>query len=255
MKGWEVISVNPLFSGIVAADVFLMGFLLSGVWSDYKESEKLPGELASSLEALADEAVSIHGYKNGPKGSVFLTALSTLSFAIEQWFYKKEHTQQLMERVDRFNQLFVGLEDVIPPNFIVRLKQEQANLRRFLIRIHTIRETEFVSAGYLIAQTTTALLITGLILAKIEPFYEAVFFVGVISFLVTFMILLIEDLDNPFGYYERGSTQDVSLKPILDAVARLRDLAARASSVEADQSLTVRSVSEGTVVHSEASAR
>jgi hypothetical protein len=59
----------------------------------------------------------------------------------------------------------------------------------------------------------------------------------------------------PFGYYERGSTQDVSLKPILDAVARLRDLAARASSVEADQSLTVRSVSEGAVVHSEASVR
>ena len=28
---WEVISINPLFSGIVAANVFLMGFLLSGV--------------------------------------------------------------------------------------------------------------------------------------------------------------------------------------------------------------------------------
>jgi hypothetical protein len=26
--GWEVISLNPLFSGIVAANVFLMGFLL-----------------------------------------------------------------------------------------------------------------------------------------------------------------------------------------------------------------------------------
>ena len=28
--GWEIISINPLFSGIVAANVFLMGFLLSG---------------------------------------------------------------------------------------------------------------------------------------------------------------------------------------------------------------------------------
>ena len=28
--GWEMISINPLFSGIVAANVFLMGFLLSG---------------------------------------------------------------------------------------------------------------------------------------------------------------------------------------------------------------------------------
>jgi hypothetical protein len=43
LLGWEVLSVNPLFSGIVAANVFLMGFLLSGVLSDYKESERLPG--------------------------------------------------------------------------------------------------------------------------------------------------------------------------------------------------------------------
>ena len=34
--GWEMISINPLFSGIVAANVFLMGFLLSGVLSDFK---------------------------------------------------------------------------------------------------------------------------------------------------------------------------------------------------------------------------
>ncbi|MFA5864806.1 MAG: hypothetical protein WC975_08975 [Phycisphaerae bacterium] len=39
--GWEFISLNPLFSGIVAGNVFLMGFLLSGVLADYKESERL----------------------------------------------------------------------------------------------------------------------------------------------------------------------------------------------------------------------
>ena len=43
--GWEIISLNPLFPGIVAANVFLMGFLLTGVLTDYKESERLPGEL------------------------------------------------------------------------------------------------------------------------------------------------------------------------------------------------------------------
>ena len=44
---WEIISLNPLFSGIVAANVFLMGFLLSGVLNDYKEDERLPGELVT----------------------------------------------------------------------------------------------------------------------------------------------------------------------------------------------------------------
>ncbi len=36
--GWEIISLNPLFSGIVAANVFLMGFLLSGVLTDQQEA-------------------------------------------------------------------------------------------------------------------------------------------------------------------------------------------------------------------------
>ena len=57
--GWEVISINPLFSGIVAANIFLMGFLLSGVLSDYKESERLPGELGACLENLAQEVSRI----------------------------------------------------------------------------------------------------------------------------------------------------------------------------------------------------
>ena len=60
--GWEIISVNPLFSGIVAANVFLMGFLLSGTLSDFKESERLPGELSACLENLAQE---VSGIKNG----------------------------------------------------------------------------------------------------------------------------------------------------------------------------------------------
>lgn len=32
--GWEILSINSLFSGILAANVFLMGFLLSGVLAD-----------------------------------------------------------------------------------------------------------------------------------------------------------------------------------------------------------------------------
>ena len=47
--GWEIISLNPLFNSIISANVFLLGFLLAGTLSDYKESERLPGELAASL--------------------------------------------------------------------------------------------------------------------------------------------------------------------------------------------------------------
>ncbi len=90
-----------------------------------------------------------------------------------------------------------------------------------IVRIHTIRETSFISSGYLIAELTTALLSLALILSRMEPFYESLFIVGVIVFLLAFLLLLIGDLDNPFGYYEKTSSEEVSLKPLEDAMARM----------------------------------
>ena len=59
---------------------------------------------------------------------------------------------------------------------------------------------------------------------KIEPIFESLFFVGVITFLMRFLGLLIKDCDNPFGHYDGGSVEDVSLKPIDDVIARLREI-------------------------------
>lgn len=222
--GWEVISMNPLFSGIVAANVFLMGFLLSGVLADYKESERLPGELAASIETIADEAASVYESKKAEAAKQFLEYLLNLTISIKQWFHKREQTRHLMASLGEMTHYFVALECLTQANFIARLKQEQSNIRRMIIRIHTVRETSFIPSGYVIAHATTLLLVAGLVLAKIDPFYESLFFVGVITFLLRFLGLLIQDLDNPFGYYEGGSVEDVSLKPLDDAIARLREI-------------------------------
>jgi predicted membrane chloride channel (bestrophin family) len=224
-QGWEVISINPLFSGIVAANVFLMGFLLNGVLSDFKESERLPGELSASLENLTQEVSGIRFAKPEAKIGTCLILLSQLSDDILSWFNKKHYTEELLEHLNELTSQFAMMEQWTQATLVARLKQEQSNLRRTLIRIHTIRETSFVSAGYLLADITTVLLCIGLILAKIEPFYESLFFVIVISYLIIFIFMLIRDLDNPFGYYERYSGTDVSLKPLQDTSRRLAKIA------------------------------
>ncbi len=227
--GWEVLSINPLFSGIVAANVFLMGFLLSGVLSDYKESERLPGELSACLENLAQEVSGIRMAKPEADVGPTLILLSQLNRDILGWFYKKHRTTELLEHLNELTPQFAAMEKWTQATLLARLKQEQSNLRRSLVRIHTIRETSFVSAGYLLADIITLLLCVGLILVRIEPFYESLFFVSVISYLMVFLLMLIRDLDNPFGYYERYSGADVSLKPLEDSARRL----ARIAGVEA----------------------
>ena len=130
--------------------------------------------------------------------------------------------------LDHLNELtphFASMEQWAQATIVARLKQEQSNLRRSIIRIHTIRETSFISSGYLLADLITILLCVGLVLSRIEPFYESLFFVGVISYLMIYLLLLIRDLDNPFGYYDLGSGEDVSLKPLEDTVSRFEPMA------------------------------
>src|SRR5688500_20235210 len=55
LLGWDTVELNALYSGLVAATVFLIGFLLAGTLADFKESERLPGELAGRTETIADE--------------------------------------------------------------------------------------------------------------------------------------------------------------------------------------------------------
>lgn len=217
----EQLSINALFTGIIGATVFLMGFILNGVLVDYKESERLPGEISAILATLADEMQSIHRRTSSLVALNALEHVRDLGVTIHQWLHKQERSSTLMDRIKDLNDHFIAVEPLTQANFIARLKQEQNALRKIIIRIHTIRETGFISSGYFIATSTTILLLVGLTFARIEPFYESLFFVGVVSYLLLFLTLLIQDLDNPFGYYERSSSEDVSLKPLEDAVSDL----------------------------------
>jgi hypothetical protein len=220
--GYEFLSLSPLFTAIVSANIFLIGFLISGVLVDYKESEKIPGELASSLEAMADEGTIIYRNKNSEVARDFLLRLSDFNKSLIEWFHKRERTDNLMKKLFEFNEFFLAFEDLTQANFIVRLKQEQNNIRRMVNRVHTIRETSFLGTGYAITEIITFVLVAGMIFIKIDPYYESIFFISFVSFILIYMIMFIKDLDNPFSYYqEENLAGEVSLKPISESLKRI----------------------------------
>lgn len=90
-----------------------------------------------------------------------------------------------MRRLFEFNDFFVAFESLAQANFIVRLKQEQNNIRRVLTRVHTIRETSFLGTGYAVMEIITSILVASMIFikVKVEPFYESIFFVSFVSFI------------------------------------------------------------------------
>jgi hypothetical protein len=213
--GWDDVELNPLYTGLVAANVFLLGFLLAGTLTDYKESEKLPGDVAASLESIADECQILHRDKGAPAAAEGLRQVHGLARSIVRWLRGQERMGAVLDGVGRLNDVFLAFEPLTQPNFIVRLKQEQNALRRMVLRMQTIRETSFVGAGYAIAELATLLLVVGLLLVDVGTFFDAIFLLCIITFLLVYMIFLIRDLDNPFDYegHEAGAAE-VSLRPL-----------------------------------------
>jgi len=219
----EFLSLNALFTALISANIFLIGFLISGTLSDYKESEKLPGDIANAIQSMGDEAFIILKNKNSKEAKEYIHFLMKLSDELVNWFHKKTKTEEIYNMIFQLNEYHLKFEPQTQANFIVRMKNEQTNLRRIVTRIHTIRETSFLGAGYAIAEIITGIIIFGLVFLKLDPFHEKMYFVSFVSFILIYMIFFIKDLDNPFSYYQDdGLVEEVSLKPVLDVKERLQ---------------------------------
>lgn len=223
--GFEVMELNALFTSLVAGTIFLIGFLISGVLSDYKESEKMPSELSASMKTLFDDTYTIYKSKNSDTARQFIEYQKSFINSLIDWFYKKEKTQSILNKISMMNDYFVEFDkEDVQANYIIKLKNEQNSIRKMIIRIDTIRDTEFVGSAYTIVETMGFLIALGLIIIKIEPFYASLFFTLLVIFLISYMFLLIKDLDNPFDYSVKGeSGTEISLKPIHDLESVLKD--------------------------------
>lgn len=221
---WEVMELNALFTSLVAGTIFLISFLVQGVLSDYKESEKIPSDLAGTLRALYDDAETIYGSRGLEAAEEFKSYHKELVQMIHKWLYKQVRTAELMEKISGMNRFFVEFDKGgVTPNYVIKMKSDQVLLRKTVLRIDTIRDTGFVGSAYAIVEAMGIAISLGLVVIKIEPLYAAIFFIALVSFLIAYMLQLIKDLDNPFDYATNGENNgtEIPLKPLHDLATEL----------------------------------
>ncbi|MCU0653205.1 MAG: hypothetical protein MUD10_03010 [Candidatus Pacebacteria bacterium] len=220
--GWEFLSMNGIFAAFISANIFLIGFNISGVLSDFKAGEKLPGELAAHIEAIADECVYLAKNKGGKAAREgFLYCLDFTNTVLE-WFYKKVRTKMVLEKVAGFTDVFHEFQTMSKTSYISRLKHEQSEIRKAIMRIHTIREVRFSEAAYAVAEIITFAIVAAMIFLQIDPFIESMFCTIFVAFVFVYMLLLIRDLDDPFAYYDQEhSIEEISLHSLEDLRTRL----------------------------------
>ena len=223
--GFEIMELNALFTSLVAGTIFLIGFLITGVLSDYKESEKIPSDLTASLKSLFDDTYTIYKGKNSAAAGQFIDFQKSFINSLMDWFHRKERTKSMLNKISMMNDFFVDLDkEGVPAPYIVKMKNEQHSIRKMILRIDTVRDTDFIGSAYAIVEAMGFLTALGLIVMKIEPFYASLFFTLLVTFLIAYMVFLIRDLDNPFDYGVNGeSGTEISLKPLHDHKSVLKD--------------------------------
>ncbi len=224
--GFEIMELNALFTSLIAGTIFLIGFLINGVLSDYKESEKIPSELSASIKTLFDDTYTVYKIKNSEKGLQFIEFQKSFVSSLMDWFYKKERTKSILSKISMMNDYFIEFDkEGVQANYIIKMKNEQNSIRKMILRIDTIRDTSFVGSAYAIVESMAFVIGMGLLFTKIEPFYTSLFFTLLVVFMITYMILLIKDLDNPFDYSANGeSGTEIPLKPIQDLDSAMKEL-------------------------------
>ena len=217
--------LSPLLAGAIGAEVFILGFLLNGTASDFKEAEKLPGEVASSLETIADECLITHEELKLPEATTCLRQLVEISRSVRLWLIHDRGLDDVLSDIRALNGSYRVFAPVIQAGFTTRLKSEQSAIRKLVLRMDTIRRTSYVAAGYLIAEVTAVLLMFVLVVTDLGAIAPTLVLVGLISYLLIYLVSLIRDLDNPFEYTDgRPGAADVSLEVLERNEDRLRAL-------------------------------
>ena len=220
--GLEVFSVNPLFTAMVASTFFLVSFLLSGVLTDYKESEKIPGLIATSLETLYLEIQGILIHHPGVTIDAEARALVGFGRAVHSWMLERVSIQEVYACYWETHGLIVGASTYLSSSTLQgRLMSEMSALLSQVNRVQVIRETNFVPLVNWMADIAALFLCGGLVFQRSSSMVESVFFLFVLTFLLVFLKKLIDDIDNPFGWVDPNSAEDVSLDVLELALRRL----------------------------------
>jgi hypothetical protein len=218
----EFIILDGLMTAIISTNIFLIGFIFSGILTDYKEAEKLPVEIVASIEAINDEYFLIH--KTHSDIEVIRAKSNLVEFvdALLKWLYKKKHLNDVLKKIQYLNIDFHHFTENLPPSVISRIKFEKDALRKNIIRIQSIRETSFASSVYTVVGIASYFIIFLLLFLKIDRIDQSLIYVGFFAFILTYIIFLIQDLDNPFDYYDKNQGPDeVSLYPIYEMQKRI----------------------------------
>lgn len=199
---WEVIpkELSSFFPSILTGIIFILGFLLAGVVTDYKESEKIPNEIAASLYAIWQEADYLHNVAKSKAADKLMAKIKNFvpTFKNDFFILKNNKLSALLEAISE-DIIEIGKEGAAP-NYVIRMKTELANIKKTINRINIIQNTDFIPSVFVSIQAMAIIFLSVYCLLNVDPWWGGLILVSIFAFVIFSILFLIKDMENPFEY-------------------------------------------------------
>ena len=210
--GWEFISISPLHTSIVAGAIFIVGLMLTGTMSDYKESERLPTDTAAALEAIYREGTFVKARWPAFDLDRLTDILARVPHTLRGDLV--DGTNNTINTVEELTDAFIEMDDLgVPPNYVARMKEAQAQIVRNLMRVAYIQRIDFLPSAFTLVELILTLLIALLMFTQVASRVTDAILLGFISLIFLYILRLLRVLDSPFRASGAG-LDDVSLYQI-----------------------------------------
>nr|WP_321507227.1 hypothetical protein [uncultured Methanoregula sp.] len=199
LMGYDTIPINPVVGAFITGAIFTIAIIFTGTFTDFKESEKVGGDLAASLKALYNDSRVLPLADETP-ARVLRSHIRDLHRKIRTCFTENNfNLHDINHEMNKINNdiRILAYANVAPP-LIAKLRNELGAIDRMTNRIEVIIRTDFIPAAYALAEIATASVILILLFVKMDPLLEGTIIFAVIASMLIGLLLLIRDMDNPF---------------------------------------------------------
>jgi len=216
MFGYDTVPINPVVGAFITGAIFTIAVIFTGTFTDFKESEKIAGEMASALKALYNDSIVIPLANEAPlvtMRSHIRGLLNTINASFMENNFNVRAINHAMDLVTDDIRV-LGKLNVAPPT-IVKLRVEMGALDKLVNRVDVITRTDFIPAAYAVAEIATAAVILVMLFIENDAYLQGSVIFVFLSLMLIALIFLIKDMDNPFEF-QQGTSADVDIDTLLN---------------------------------------
>src|SRR6185295_7685749 len=123
----------------------------AGTMADYKESERLPSELATTLETI-DDLIAVSACKAGFDAAAARRDLASIGERVLQWLGTSVPLDRVHTAIEAMNGHFQSMDLAGATAHANRSIVFMNTVRRIIGRMDVVRRTSFLASGYAILE-------------------------------------------------------------------------------------------------------